>query len=64
VTTTLTFAAGQTRVSVPVDTIDDQRAELQEAFRALLFSPSDSLVIGALDTATVTVTDDESKCVL
>ena len=61
VTFRITFAAGDTRVSIPVDTIDNDVAELPEDFSALLSNPSEGLAIGAQDTATVTITDDESK---
>jgi hypothetical protein len=61
VTMTLNFAAEQTRVSVPVDTIDDQTAELQEGFTALLSNPSEGLALGQQDTGTVIILEDEGE---
>ena len=58
---TITFAAGQTQVPIPVATIGNDVAELPEDFSTFLFNPSEGLAIGAQDTATVTIRDDESK---
>lgn len=57
--TTITFPVGVTEITIPVNTTQDQIAELPEDFTALLSNPSEGLAIGAEDTATVTITDDD-----
>ena len=50
-----------TEVFVPVDTVGDQISELQESFQAVLTNPSAGLTIGAADTATISITDDDGQ---
>ena len=62
VSTTLTFPAGATELTVPVDTIDDSLTEIQENFGATLSNPSQGVSVGDQSVAVVIITDnDESK---
>lgn len=58
-TSTITFSAGITEFAITVSTLDDDNLEQEESFTALLSSPSEGLVIGAQDTARVTILDNE-----
>ena len=58
---TITFPAGMTEAFIPVDTLGDQISEPQESFQAVLTNPSAGLTVGAADTATVNITDDDSE---
>ena len=62
VTTVVTFPAGQTTQTVDVPTIDDNDSEGTESFTATLSnaSPSDVVFITE-DTATINITDNDSK---
>lgn len=64
VTMTITFPAGTTELAIPVNTTDDEIAELPEDFTALLSNPSQGLAVGAQDTATVTITDNDGVYLL
>ncbi len=46
---------------IPVETIGDATVESIEMFGAVLSNPSTGLVVGADDTASVTITDDLGK---
>ena len=62
VTTTITFQtgeSGESEVLVPVSTIDDNIAELQESFEAILSDPTGGLMIGAQSIATINIMDNE-----
>lgn len=58
-TTTITFPTGETQVQILVGTQQDEMAELAENFVAVLTNPSQGLLIGSQDEATVTIMDDE-----
>ena len=65
-TTTITFEtgeSGESEVLVPVDTIDDAIAELQESFEAILSDPTGGLMIGAQSIATINILDDEGDTI-
>ena len=61
VTTTIVFPAGMTQVMVPVSSVEDMVAEVTESFGAVLTNPSDRLLIGMQDQATVTIIDDDGR---
>ena len=61
-TQTVTFPAGETSQTVPVDTLDDSLAEGSESFGASLSSPDGNglpFSIGSQDTATVDIVDND-----
>ena len=63
VTRTITFPAGVTSQTVPVDTLDDFIDENDESFSASLFNPMGSglpFVLGDDDTATANIMDTDS----
>ncbi len=55
---TITFLAGERQFDIPVEIRDDDVAELEESFTAVLSNPSAGLAVGSRDTATVFITDD------
>ena len=57
----INFPAGETTASVTVTTIDDAVAELTESFEVTLSNPSQGLAIGADNTASVTIIDNDSN---
>ena len=62
VTQTVTFPAGQTSQTVPVNTLDDQLSEELESFGASLSSPIGnglSFSVGSQDMATVDIVDND-----
>ena len=62
---TVTFTAGQTSLSVPVNILDDTLAEPLESFTTVLSSPDgDGLyfAIGAQEMATIDITDNDGAC--
>lgn len=59
--TRITFIAGETQASIPVDTTDDEIAELPEDFTALLSNPSEGLAVGANIAASITIRDNDCK---
>ena len=64
VTQTVTFPAGETSVTVPVNTLDDSIDEQPESFEAQLSDPNGNgleLSIGGEDTATVDIIDDDGE---
>ena len=46
---------------MPVDTTEDQIAELTEQFEAVLTDPSEGLNLGLADVALATIEDDDGK---
>lgn len=58
--TVINFPQGQTTASVSVAATDDVIAELVETFEVVLSNPSPGLAIGADNTASVTITDNNS----
>ena len=63
---TITFPAGETSVTVPVDTLDDSLSEDQEMLGATLSNPQGNglpFSLGAQDTATVEIEDDDCKII-
>ena len=56
-TTTLTFAPGETGQPVPVSTIDDSDVENAETFGAVLSNPANAEL--GVDTATVQIDDND-----
>ena len=61
ITSTITFFAGQREASITVFTLEDTTAEQLEDFSALLSNPSEGLDIGARDTATINIMDNEGQ---
>ena len=57
---TLTFAAGQTAMTVWVDLVDDDVAEETETFGLRLSNPSSNATVGDDDSAVATVLDDDA----
>ena len=57
---TLTFAAGQTAMTVGVDLVDDDVAEETETFGLRLSNPSSNATVGDNDSAVATVLDDDA----
>jgi len=55
----LTFADGETSRSVTVDIIDDAVHELDESFNVVLANPTGGAVLGSIDSALVTILDDD-----
>ena len=63
-TQTITFPAGTTSRSVPVDTLDDDISELTENFGAELSNPNGAGLpfnLGSQDTANADITDNDRK---
>ena len=58
---TFTFPAGQTSITIPVDTTEDGVSELLEQFTATLSNPSEGLTVGDDDVATIEIEDDDRK---
>ena len=56
---TITFPAGQTSITFPVDTTEDEIAELLEQFTATLSNPSEGLIVGANEQALIEIVDDD-----
>ena len=56
--TTITFLAGQTQVSVSVNTLEDEDIEQTESFGAVLSNPSPGLALGTPSTATINIIDN------
>jgi hypothetical protein len=56
---TVTIAAGQTTVNVPVTIVGDFVPEAVETFAVTISSPSPNATLGATTTATVTITDND-----
>jgi len=57
-----TFAPNETVQIVNVTVVNDDTLETTETFTAILTAiPGSMVVIGAADTATATITDDDSK---
>jgi hypothetical protein len=59
----LTFAAGETQKVLGVPILNDAVAETSESFTVTLTNPSGGATVGTPQTATVTVTDDETPAV-
>ena len=58
----ITFAAGETRQTVDVSTVDDNESESAESFTATLSNASPSNVVFiTLPTATVNIADNDGK---
>ena len=57
---TLTFAAGQTLLTVTVPLVDDDVAEETETFGLRLSNPSSNTTVGDDDSAVATVLDDDA----
>jgi hypothetical protein len=62
--TTITFSAGTTAFSFPVDTSDDDSLEQLERFTALLSNPSQNIAIGSQDTAEINLMDNEGIIII
>jgi len=59
---TVTFAPSETKQTVSVIVVNDDTFESTETFTAVLTAiPGSMVMIGAADTATATITDDDSK---
>lgn len=55
-----TFLPGVTAISISIDTVDDfELAELNETFLVVLFTSSEILTIGEIDTANITIVDND-----
>ena len=62
INTTVTFAPDETVQIVNVTVVNDDTLESTEMFTAMLTAtPGSMVMIGAADTATATITDDDSK---
>ena len=60
--TMVTFAPDETVQIVNVSVVNDNTLESTEMFTAMLTAtPGSMVMIGAADTATATITDDDSK---
>ena len=59
--TKISFPAGQTSASVSFTAVDNLIAELTETLQIELINPSPGVAIGADNTATVTINDDDSE---
>ncbi|MEO1202988.1 MAG: CFI-box-CTERM domain-containing protein, partial [Pseudomonadota bacterium] len=57
---TLDFPDGVTEQSYTVSILDDQEAEVEEAFRIELMNPTGGATVGLPQTTTVTISDDDS----
>ena len=59
---TVTFAPSETEKIVNVSVLNDDTFESTETFTAMLTAvPGSMAMIGTADTATATITDDDSK---
>jgi hypothetical protein len=61
VTETLVFAEGENSKAVTVSVLDDQVEEGDEVFSLILSNPTNGALLGAPNTVTVTISDDESQ---
>ena len=61
VTRNIIFSAGETSVTVLVDTIDDNIREVDEVFRASLSNPTNGLSLGTPITTEITIVDNDRK---
>lgn len=61
VSTILTFPAGETSMSIIVNTVSDTIAEDDEGFEIRLSAPSNGLVLGVINQASIVILDDDSK---
>ncbi len=57
----MTFAPGVTRVLLPVETVEDNTNELDEAFTAVLDEPTGGAVIDSASMADINIRDDDRK---
>jgi len=57
------FSATQIRQTFTVGITDDSLAEMTEMFQ-LRLTPSGMITVGSLDTATVTIMDNESQSII
>jgi len=57
------FSATQIRQTFAVGIIDDSLAEMTEMFQ-LRLTPSGMITVGNIDTATITITDNESQSII
>lgn len=55
----LTFASGDSTKSISISTVDDTLDEEDESFSVVLSNPVGSAVLGAQDTSTVTIIDND-----
>lgn len=63
-TQTITFPAGETSMTVTVDTVDDSISELTETFKGVLSDPNGNGVpisLGGQNTAMVDINDNDRK---
>ena len=60
----ITFPAGETTVKINISTAEDQMAEGNEVFNALLEDPMDGLLLGADSEAMVEILDNDSKLII
>jgi len=56
---TLTFAAGQTNLSISVPILNDSEIEAVESFQILLRNPSAGAILGSRTTALVRISDND-----
>ena len=61
---TITFPAGETTIMINISTAEDQVAEGNEIFYALLENPMDGLLLGADSEARVEILDNDSKSII
>lgn len=64
ISTTLSFAAGETSQSVTIPILDDDIVEGSETFTLLLSNPSSGVDIGIPGTAAISILDNESQLLL
>ena len=61
ITRNIIISAGETSVTVLVDTIDDDIREVDEVFRASLSNPTNGLSLGTPITTEITIVDNDRK---
>ena len=58
--TTLTFAAGETSKTIPIEIMEDAAREGNETVRLILSNPTGGAMLGAYGQATLTIVDNET----
>ena len=59
----LNFAPNVDSIMVEIPIVNDVIFELDEVFNAILENPGERVVIGAADTADITILDNDGKCI-
>lgn len=59
--TSVTFLAGETSANIVVNTVDDAIAEFDERFEILLSAPTNGLILGGTNRASIVILNDDSK---